>query len=96
MSKQPKQPVAPVLKSKKIKNVKWITPLSEDDPRQLIMTLFEENDKLRRDLDQIKKVNYAIKREMEELTTRLIEERFSNLYPNSDDEPHQSMELDNN
>ena len=55
--------------------------------------MFEENQRLKRELEQIKKVNYAIKKDMEDLNTRLIKERYQNIY--GEDENTQEMELDN-
>lgn len=94
MSKAPKTPETQVPKTKKqAKDSRWINALRSDDPQSLILTLFEENQRLKRELDQIKKVNYAIKKDMEDLNTRLIRERYQNIY--GEDESTQEMELDN-
>lgn len=94
MSKAPKTPEAQVPKTKKqAKDSRWINALKSDDPQSLILTLFEENQRLKRELEQIKKVNYAIKKDMEDLNTRLIRERYQNIY--GKDENTQEMELDN-
>lgn len=94
MSKAPKSPETQVPKTKKqAKDSKWINALKSDDPQSLILTLFEENQRLKRELEQIKKVNYAIKKDMEDLNTRLIRERYQNIY--GEDENTQEMELDN-
>lgn len=94
MSKAPKSPETQVPKTKKqAKDSRWINALKSDDPQSLILTLFEENQRLKRELDQIKKVNYAIKKDMEDLNTRLIRERYQNIY--GEDESTQEMELDN-
>lgn len=94
MSKAPKSPETQVPKTKKqAKDSKWINALKSDDPQSLILTLFEENQRLKRELDQIKKVNYAIKKDMEDLNTRLIRERYQNIY--GEDNNTQEMELDN-
>lgn len=99
MSKAVKQPVeSPIQTPKKykktIKNAKWIVALDHDEPKELINTLFEENERLRKELDQIKKINFAIKKEYEDLMARLIEERYNNLYPDEDGKS-QTMELEN-
>ena len=94
MSKAPKSPETPVPKTKKqAKDSRWINALKNDDPQSLILTLFEENQRLKRELEQIKKINYAIKKDMEDLNTRLIKERYQNIY--GEDENTQEMELDN-
>lgn len=94
MSKAPKSPETQVPKTKKqVKDAKWINALRCDDPQSLILTLFEENQRLKRELEQIKRVNYAIKKDMEDLNTRLIRERYQNIY--GEDENTQEMELDN-
>lgn len=94
MSKAPKSPETQVPKTKKqAKDSRWINALKSDDPQSLILTLFEENQRLKRELEQIKKVNYAIKKDMEDLNTRLIRERYQNIY--GEDENTQEMELDN-
>ena len=94
MSKAPKAPETPVPKTKKqAKDSRWINALKNDDPQSLILTLFEENQRLKRELEQIKKINYAIKKDMEDLNTRLIKERYQNIY--GEDENTQEMELDN-
>lgn len=94
MSKAPKTPETPVPKTKKqAKDSRWINALKSDDPQSLILTLFEENQRLKRELEQIKKINYAIKKDMEDLNTRLIRERYQNIY--GEDENTQEMELDN-
>lgn len=94
MSKAPKTPETQVPKTKKqAKDAKWINALRSDDPQSLILTLFEENQRLKRELEQIKKINYAIKKDMEDLNTRLIKERYQNIY--GEDENTQEMELDN-
>lgn len=94
MSKAPKSSETQVPKTKKqIKESRWINALKCDDPQSLILTLFEENQRLKRELDQIKKINYAIKKDMEDLNTRLIRERYQNIY--GEDENTQEMELDN-
>ena len=94
MSKAPKTPEAQVPKTKKqAKDSRWINALKSDDPQSLILTLFEENQRLKRELEQIKKINYAIKKDMEDLNTRLIRERYQNIY--GEDENTQEMELDN-
>ena len=94
MSKAPKSPETQVPKTKKqAKDSRWINALKSDDPQSLILTLFEENQRLKRELEQIKRVNYAIKKDMEDLNTRLIKERYQNLY--GEDENTQEMELDN-
>lgn len=94
MSKAPKSPETQVPKTKKqAKDSRWINALRSDDPQSLILTLFEENQRLKRELEQIKKVNYAIKKDMEDLNTRLIRERYQNIY--GEDENTQEMELDN-
>ena len=94
MSKAPKSPESQVPKTKKqAKDSRWINALKSDDPQSLILTLFEENQRLKRELEQIKKVNYAIKKDMENLNTRLIRERYQNIY--GEDENTQEMELDN-
>lgn len=94
MSKAPKSPETQVPKTKKqAKDSKWINALKSDDPQALILTLFEENQRLKRELEQIKRVNYAIKKDMEDLNTRLIKERYQNIY--GEDENTQEMELDN-
>lgn len=94
MSKAPKSPETQVPKTKKqAKDSKWINALKSDDPQSLILTLFEENQRLKRELEQIKKINYAIKKDMEDLNTRLIRERYQNIY--GEDENTQEMELDN-
>lgn len=94
MSKAPKSPETQVPKTKKqAKDSRWINALKNDDPQSLILTLFEENQRLKKELEQIKKVNYAIKKDMEDLNTRLIRERYQNIY--GEDENTQEMELDN-
>ena len=94
MSKAPKSPETQVPKTKKqAKDSRWINPLKSDDTQALILTLFEENQRLKRELEQIKRVNYAIKKDMEDLNTRLIKERYQNIY--GEDENTQEMELDN-
>lgn len=94
MSKAPKSPETQVPKTKKqAKDSRWINALKSDDPQSLILTLFEENQRLKRELEQIKKVNYAIKKDMEDLNTRLIRERYQNIY--GEDENTQEMELEN-
>lgn len=94
MSKAPKTPETQVPKTKKqAKDSRWINALRSDDPQSLILTLFEENQRLKRELEQIKRVNYAIKKDMEDLNTRLIRERYQNIY--GEDENTQEMELDN-
>lgn len=94
MSKAPKSPETQVPKTKKqAKDSRWINALKSDDPQSLILTLFEENQRLKRELEQIKRVNYAIKKDMEDLNTRLIKERYQNIY--GEDENTQEMELDN-
>ena len=94
MSKAPKAPETQVPKTKKqAKDSRWINALKSDDPQSLILTLFEENQRLKRELEQIKKINYAIKKDMEDLNTRLIRERYQNIY--GEDENTQEMELDN-
>ena len=94
MSKAPKSPETQVPKPKKqAKDAKWINALRSDDPQSLILTLFEENQRLKKELEQIKRVNYAIKKDMEDLNTRLIRERYQNIY--GEDENTQEMELDN-
>ena len=94
MSKAPKAPETQVPKTKRqAKDSRWINALKSDDPQSLILTLFEENQRLKRELEQIKKVNYAIKKDMEDLNTRLIRERYQNIY--GEDENTQEMELDN-
>lgn len=94
MSKAPKSPETQVPKTKRqAKDSRWINALKSDDPQSLILTLFEENQRLKRELEQIKKVNYAIKKDMEDLNTRLIRERYQNIY--GEDENTQEMELDN-
>ena len=94
MSKAPKSPETQVPKTKKqAKDSKWINALKSDDPQSLILTLFEQNQRLKRELEQIKRVNYAIKKDMEDLNTRLIKERYQNIY--GEDENTQEMELDN-
>lgn len=94
MSKAPKSPETQVPKTKKqAKDSRWINALRSDDPQSLILTLFEENQRLKRELEQIKRVNYAIKKDMEDLNTRLIRERYQNIY--GEDENTQEMELDN-
>lgn len=94
MSKAPKSPETQVPKTKKqAKDSRWINALRSDDPQSLILTLFEENQRLKRELEQIKKINYAIKKDMEDLNTRLIRERYQNIY--GEDENTQEMELDN-
>ena len=94
MSKAPKTPETQVPKTKKqAKDSRWINALKSDDPQSLILTLFEENQRLKRELEQIKKVNYAIKKDMEDLNTRLIRERYQNIY--GEDENTQEMELEN-
>ena len=94
MSKAPKAPETQVPKTKKqAKDSRWINALKNDDPQSLILTLFEENQRLKRELEQIKKINYAIKKDMEDLNTRLIKERYQNIY--GEDENTQEMELDN-
>ena len=94
MSKAPKSPESQVPKTKKqAKDSRWINALKSDDPQSLILTLFEENQRLKRELEQIKRVNYAIKKDMEDLNTRLIRERYQNIY--GEDENTQEMELDN-
>ena len=94
MSKAPKAPETQIPKTKKqAKDSRWINALKSDDPQSLILTLFEENQRLKRELEQIKKVNYAIKKDMEDLNTRLIRERYQNIY--GEDENTQEMELDN-
>lgn len=94
MSKAPKSPETQVPKTKKqAKDSRWINALRSDDPQSLILTLFEENQRLKRELEQIKRVNYAIKKDMEDLNTRLIKERYQNIY--GEDENTQEMELDN-
>lgn len=82
MSKAPQAPQASQAPKpkKSAKSAKWIASLKEDDPRQLILTLFEENERLRKEIDNIKKVNYSIKKEMDELYARIIQERYENLY----------------
>ena len=94
MSKAPKSPETQVPKTKKqAKDSRWINALKSDDPQSLILTLFEENQRLKKELEQIKRVNYAIKKDMEDLNTRLIRERYQNIY--GEDENTQEMELDN-
>ena len=94
MSKAPKTPETQVPKTKKqAKDSRWINALKSDDPQSLILTLFEENQRLKKELEQIKRVNYAIKKDMEDLNTRLIRERYQNIY--GEDENTQEMELDN-
>ena len=94
MSKAPKSPETQVPKTKKqAKDSRWINALRSDDPQSLILTLFEENQRLKRELEQIKRVNYAIKKDMEDLNTRLIRERYQNIY--GEDDNTQEMELDN-
>ena len=94
MSKAPKSPETQVPKTKKqAKDSRWINALKSDDPQSLILTLFEENQRLKRELEQIKRVNYAIKKDMEDLNTRLIRERYQNIY--GEEENTQEMELDN-
>lgn len=94
MSKAPKSPETQVPKTKKqAKDSRWINALRSDDPQSLILTLFEENQRLKRELEQIKKINYAIKKDMEDLNTRLIRERYQNIY--GEDDNTQEMELDN-
>ena len=94
MSKAPKSPETQVPKTKKqAKDSRWINALKSDDPQSLILTLFEENQRLKRELEQIKRVNYAIKKDMEDLNTRLIRERYQNIY--GEDDNTQEMELDN-
>ena len=94
MSKAPKAPETQIPKTKKqAKDSRWINALKSDDPQSLILTLFEENQRLKRELEQIKRVNYAIKKDMEDLNTRLIRERYQNIY--GEDENTQEMELDN-
>ena len=94
MSKAPKTPETQVPKTKKqAKDSRWINALRSDDPQSLILTLFEENQRLKRELEQIKRVNYAIKKDMEDLNTRLIKERYQNIY--GEDENTQEMELEN-
>lgn len=94
MSKAPKSPETQVPKTKKqAKDSRWINALRSDDPQSLILTLFEENQRLKRELEQIKRVNYAIKKDMEDLNTRLIKERYQNIY--GEDDNTQEMELDN-
>ena len=94
MSKAPKAPETQVPKTKKqAKDSRWINALKSDDPQSLILTLFEENQRLKKELEQIKRVNYAIKKDMEDLNTRLIRERYQNIY--GEDENTQEMELDN-
>lgn len=94
MSKAPKSPETQVPKTKKqAKDSRWINALRSDDPQSLILTLFEENQRLKRELEQIKKINYAIKKDMEDLNTRLIRERYQNIY--GEDENTQEMELEN-
>lgn len=97
MSKAIKHPVEiKVEKNKKLstRNAKWIVALDHDEPKDLIRTLFEENERLRRELEQIKKINFAIKKEYEDLSSRLIQERFNNLYP-EEQVKSQEMELEN-
>ena len=91
MSKAPKTQVPKT--KKQAKDSRWINALKSDDPQSLILTLFEENQRLKRELEQIKKINYAIKKDMEDLNTRLIKERYQNIY--GEDENTQEMELDN-
>ena len=94
MSKAPKTPETQVPKTKKqAKDSRWINALKSDDPQSLILTLLEENQRLKRELEQIKRVNYAIKKDMEDLNTRLIKERYQNIY--GEDENTEEMELDN-
>lgn len=93
MSKAPQAPQAVVPKPKKpVKSAKWVKCLSEDDPQQLLLSVFEENERLKKEIDNLKKVNFAIKKEMDELTSRLLQERYDNLYHETS--IGQSMEVD--
>lgn len=100
MSKSPKQPIDTkpkgnqTYKIKRDKLSKWIEPYYEDCPQSLIITLTEENDRLRKEIDQIKKINFAIKKEMDDLHARLIRERYINLYSDENEIPP-NMDLEN-
>ena len=64
MSKAPKTPETQVPKTKKqAKDSRWINALKSDDPQALILTLFEENQRLKRELEQIKKINQLFLRD---------------------------------
>lgn len=92
MSKAPQSPNEyPKQKKQLSKHAKWINALSNDDPQSLILALFEENEKLKKEIDQIKKINFALKKDMDDLHSRLILERYENLYPSSGG---QEMETD--
>lgn len=92
MSKAPQSPNDyPKQKKQFTKHAKWINALSNDDPQSLILALFEENEKLKKEIDQIKKINFALKKDMDDLHSRLILERYENLYPSSGG---QEMETD--
>lgn len=83
MSKAPQAPIQ-VTKVKKVdKHAKWINSLSNDDPQSLILSIFEENDRLRREIDTLKKINFALKKDIDDLHAKLIHERYENLYPST-------------
>ena len=45
--------------------------------------IVEENDRLRREIDTLKKINFALKKDIDDLHAKLIHERYENLYPST-------------
>lgn len=83
MSKAPQAPIQVPKVKKTDKHAKWINSLSNDDPQSLILSIFEENDRLRREIDTLKKINFALKKDIDDLHSKLIHERYENLYPSA-------------
>lgn len=83
MSKTPQAPIQVPKVKKTDKHAKWINSLSNDDPQMLILAIFEENERLRREIDTLKKINFALKKDMDDLHCKLIHERYENLFPST-------------
>ena len=76
MSKAPQAPIQVTKVKKADKHAKWINSLSNDDPQSLILSIFEE-------IDTLKKINFALKKDIDDLHAKLIHERYENLYPST-------------
>lgn len=77
-SEERKETKKPSKTTRKQRISQYVHKVNEDSLEQVMKDILEENSKLRREIESLRVANVSLKREMEELTHCLLQDRLKN------------------